>query len=182
MTTIIGLLRAVNLAGHNTISMSDLRDLLTGLGARDVRTLLQSGNVVFRSDVRTTAALEQQIEGAAAKQLHLATDLFVRTAEEWKALIAANPFPREAKQDPSHLLAMPLKSAPKPVSVTALQRAIVGRESVRVHGRCAYVVYPDGIGRSRLTTALIEKNLGARGTGRNWNTVLKLDALADSMA
>jgi uncharacterized protein (DUF1697 family) len=182
MTTFIGLLRAVNLAGHNKISMSDLRDLLTGLGERDVRTLLQSGNVVFRSDVKTTAALEQRIEGAVAKQLDIATDLFVRTAEEWKALIAANPFPREAKQDPSHLLAMPLKTAPKPASVTALQRAIVGREVVRVHDRCAYIVYPDGIGRSRLTTALIEKSLGARGTGRNWNTVLKLDSLADSMA
>jgi len=181
MTTFIGLLRAVNLGAHNKISMSDLRDLLTGLGARDVQTLLQSGNVVFRSDVRTTVALEQQIERAVAKQLNLATDLFVRSAEEWKALIAANPFPREAKQDPSHLLAMPLKAAPKPASVTALQDAIVGREIVRVHLRCAYIVYPDGIGRSRLTSALIEKSLGARGTGRNWNTVLKLDALADSI-
>jgi uncharacterized protein (DUF1697 family) len=181
MTTFIGLLRAVNLGAHNKVSMSDLRDLLTGLAARDVTTVLQSGNVVFRSDVRSAAALEQQIEGALSKQLSIATDVFVRSAEEWKTLIKANPFPRETKQDPSHLLVMPLKSAPRPASVTALQRAIQGREMVLAKGRCAYIVYADGIGRSRLTNVLIEKHLETRGTGRNWNTVLKLEALADSM-
>jgi uncharacterized protein (DUF1697 family) len=64
--------------------------------------------------------------------------------------------------------------------VTALQKAIVGREIVRAQGRSAYIVYPDGIGRSKLTAAMIEKKLGTRGTGRNWNTVLKLAALASS--
>ena len=64
------------------------------------------------------------------------------------------------------------------LTVAALQQAIVGREVVQAGGHHAYVVYPDGIGRSRLTSALIEKALGTRTTGRNWNTVLKLDALA----
>jgi uncharacterized protein (DUF1697 family) len=172
----------VNLAGHNKIAMSDLRNLLTAIGAQDALTLLQSGNVVFRSNQRATAALERRIQDAAAERLGLATDVVVRSAWEWKALIAANPFPREAKQDPSHLLVMPLKAVPRPASVATLQRAISGREILRVHERCAYIVYPDGIGRSRLTLAFIEKNLETRGTGRNWNTVLKLDALADSMA
>jgi uncharacterized protein (DUF1697 family) len=182
MTTWIGLLRAVNLGAHNKISMSDLRDLLIGLGARDAKTLLQSGNVLFMSDVRFAAALEQQIEAALSKRLSVATDVFVRSARDWKAIIAANPFAREAKQDPSHLLVMPLKAAPKPASVKALQRAIQGREIVQADGACVYLVYPDGIGRSRLTTAVVEKHLETRGTARNWNTVLKLDALADSMA
>jgi uncharacterized protein (DUF1697 family) len=71
-----------------------------------------------------------------------------------------------------------LKEAPKRADVTALQRAIKGREVARAKHRHAYVVYPDGIGRSRLTTALIEKKLATRGTGRNWKTVLKLGALA----
>jgi uncharacterized protein (DUF1697 family) len=171
----------VNVAARNVISMSNLRDLLTGIGAQDGRTLLQSGNVVFRSDGRSAGALEQQIEAAAAERLRLTTDVFVRSAAEWKAIIKANPFAREAKRDPSHLLVVPLKATPKPVRVTALQGAIAGREIVRVHGPCAYIIYPDGIGRSRLTSALIEKHLETRGTGRNWNTVLKLDALADSM-
>jgi uncharacterized protein (DUF1697 family) len=134
--------------------------------------------VVFRSDVHTAAPLERVLEQAAAKSLGLETDFFVRTARDWKAIVAGNPFPEEAERDPSHLLVMFLKEAPNREDVTALQSAIKGREVVRAKGRHAYVVYPDGIGRSRLTSAFIEKKLATRGTGRNWNTVLKLGALA----
>jgi uncharacterized protein (DUF1697 family) len=175
----IALLRAVNLAGLNTVSMSDLKALLVGLGFEDVQTLLQSGNVVFEANGKTTA-LEQTLERAAAKQLRLDTPFFVRTAKEWQSVIDANPFPREAKDDPSHLLAVITKDPVDPANVTALQKAIVGREVVRAKGRCAYIVYPDGIGRSTLTTAMIEKKLGTRGTARNWNTVLKLSALVEA--
>jgi uncharacterized protein (DUF1697 family) len=73
---------------------------------------------------------------------------------------------------------MPLKSAPRAPQVEALRAAIKGRERVEVDGRHAYLFYPDGIGRSKLTNAVIESRLGARGTGRNWNTVQKLAALA----
>ena len=180
MTTYIALLRAVNLGPHNKIGMSDLRELLTGLGMQGVQTLLQSGNAVFQSDARTTP-LERLIEGAAARQLHVETDVMIRSHTEWKGIIASNPFRKEAKQDPSHLLVLPLKGSPVRGAAGALQAAIIGHEVVRVDGRCAYIVYPDGIGRSKLTSALIEKKLGIRGTARNWNTVLKLDALADSM-
>jgi uncharacterized protein (DUF1697 family) len=178
MTIHVGLLRAVNLPGHNKIGMADLRELLATLGMQDVRSLLQSGNVVFRSDVHTTTQLESVLEHAAAKRLGLETEFFVRTASDWKAIIAGNPFPEEAERDPSHLVVMFLKEAPDREDVTALQHAITGREVVRAKGRHAYVVYPDGIGRSRLTGALIERKLATRGTGRNWNTVLKLGALA----
>ena len=178
MTTYIGLLRAVNLAGYNKIGMADLRELLTRLGLRGVETLLQSGNFVCQSDARNAAELERLVEGAAAKQLGLTTDVLVRSDKEWKTLIAENPFPKEAKLDPSHLLAVVLKAAPDRASVKALEQAITGREIVTVKGRCAYIVYRDGIGRSRLTSAVIEKKLATRGTGRNWNTVLKLAALA----
>ena len=178
MTIHIGLLRAVNLAGHNKVGMADLRELLAGLGMRDVRSLLQSGNLVFRSGGRTTTQLERLLEDAAAKRLGLVTDFLVRTANDWKAVMAGNPFPQEAARDPSHLLVIFLKEAPDREKVTALQKAITGREVIQAKGRHAYIVYPDGIGRSRLTSALIEKKLGTRGTGRNWNTVLKLGALA----
>jgi uncharacterized protein (DUF1697 family) len=181
MTTYIALLRAVNLGPHNKVGMSDLRELLAALGMKGVQTLLQSGNAVFQSDARTSAQLEPVLEGAMAKQLHVETAVIVRSHKEWKGMIANNPFPKEAKQDPSHLLALPLKESPARGAAGALQDAISGREVVRVDGRCAYIIYPDGIGRSKLTSTLIEKKLGTRATGRNWNTVMKLDALADSM-
>ena len=178
MTTHIGLLRAVNLGPLNKVDMADLRDLVIEVGLKDARTWLQSGNVVFSSVGRTTAQLEQLLEGAAAQRLGVETQFFVRSARDWQAVIAGNPFPKEAKDDPSHLLVVLLKDAPVPTSVAALQKSIAGREVVRVKGRCAYIVYPDGIGRSRLTSAVIEKKLGTRGTGRNWNTMLKLATLA----
>jgi uncharacterized protein (DUF1697 family) len=71
-------------------------------------------------------------------------------------------------------------AAPKATDVEALQAAVQGPEIVRSHGRQLYLVYPEGIGRSKLTNTLIERKLGTRGTGRNWNTVLKLAALIDA--
>lgn len=174
MTTYIALLRAINVAGHQPVAMADLRTLLTRLGYTDVRSLLQSGNLVFTGKRQAPAAIERRVEEAAATRLGLRTDFFVRTAEEWKAIVVANPFADVAERDPGHMLVMPLKDVPNAEQVRSLQQAIVGRELVRAEGRQAYLVYPDGVGRSRLTHALIEKKLATRGTARNWNTVTKL--------
>jgi uncharacterized protein (DUF1697 family) len=178
LTIHVGLLRAVNLSSHNQVAMSDLRDFLTQLGFGNPRSLLQSGNVVFQSTGRRSANLEGLLKAEAEKRLDLRTDFFVRTAEEWRAVVAANPFPEAAERDPSHLVVLFCKEAPSANDVKALQAVIKGPEVVRAEGKQAYIVYPNGIGRSRLTVALIEKKLGTRGTGRNWNTVLKLEALA----
>jgi uncharacterized protein (DUF1697 family) len=83
----------------------------------------------------------------------------------------------EAKSDPAHLVLVALKDAPGPDAALALQRAVKGRETTRVVGREAFIVYPDGIGGSKLTMVAIERALGTRGTGRNWNTVQKIAAL-----
>src|SRR5207302_357737 len=122
--------------------------------------------------------LEHLLEQETAKRLGLRPDFMVRTADEWAAVVAGNPFPEMAERDPGHLLVMFLKQAPAAAAVEALQAAITGPEVIRADGRHAYIPYPDGIGPSRLTSNLIESKLGTRGTGRNWNTVLKLAALA----
>jgi uncharacterized protein (DUF1697 family) len=157
--------------------MSDLRGLLARLGLKDAQSLLQSGNLVFRSDART-GDLERLLEAEADKRLGLRTEFFVRTAEEWKALIARNPFHAAAESDPSHFVVVFLKDAPDAKRVGALQAAITGPERVLSEGRQAYITYPAGIGNSRLNAGVIDRALGTRGTGRNWNTVLKLGALA----
>src|ERR1700691_6060260 len=101
----IALLRGVNVGGHRAVAMSDLRDLITDLGFSDARTLLQSGNLVFRGDGRTSAALEQLLETEAAKRLGLQADFLVRSADEWKDVVARNPFPKEAERDPRRFAA-----------------------------------------------------------------------------
>jgi uncharacterized protein (DUF1697 family) len=180
MTTYIGLLRGINIGPHKRIAMAGLKTLLGELGFEDPRTLLASGNVVFRADAQSTAALERVLKTATAQHLGVETEYFVRTAKEWNAIIEANPFPADAKRDPSHFIVMCFKDAPSASAVKALQAAIVGRETVKTKGLQAYCKYPDGMGTSKLTIGLIEKMLGTRGTARNWNTVMKLGALAES--
>jgi len=177
VVTRIGLLRAINVGGR-TVKMADLKAMAEGLGFTDARTLLQSGNLVFAGGTGDEAEVERALEAAAAARFGFDVDFIVRRAPEWAAMIAANPFPQEAIDDPSHLLAMPLKTAPATGGLTKLRTAIKGREQAEVVGRTAYLVYPDGIGASKLTIAVIERHLGVRGTGRNWNTVQKLAAMA----
>jgi uncharacterized protein (DUF1697 family) len=178
MATHVALLRGINVGGRGLIAMADLRALFEALGFADVKTLLQSGNVVFRGGRKSSAALERLLEVESEKRLNLTIDYLVRTAAEWESVVAGNPFPVEAKRDPSHLLVLFMKEAPDAKSVDALRAAITGPEILRAEGKQVYVVYPAGIGTSKLTSNLIERKLACRGTGRNWNTVLKLAALA----
>ena len=178
MTTYVALLRGVNVGGKKKVAMADLRGLLTDLGFQDGQSLLQSGNLVFRTEARSGDELEGLLEAETERRLGLSTTFFLRSADEWRAIVAANPFREAAERDPARLLVVALKDAPSAGVVEALRDAITGPETVRAEGRQLYAVYPDGIGRSRLTLDLIEGKLGTRGTGRNWNTALKLATAA----
>jgi len=178
MTVYIGLLRAVNLGDGTQVRMEALRALLRRMGLEEVQTLLQSGNVIFRSPHPQGSELEHLLSQRVSREFRLRTEVFVRSAEEWRTVVGENPFPREAEADPSHLVVVSLRAAPGAEHWAALDTAITGRERARGTGRHAYIVYPDGIGRSRLTMARIEKSLGTTSTARNWNTVTKLAAIA----
>ncbi len=172
----IALLRAVNVGGTGKLPMADLRAMAAGLGLEAPQTLLQSGNLVFRSD-EAPVALEARLAAATAARFGFPVRYFLRDTAEWADAIAANPFPDEAASHPGYVIVYFLTAAPEAASVGALQAAIRGPERVRAHGRQAYVFYPDGSGRSTLTIKMIEAKLGP-ATGRNWNTMLKLDELA----
>ena len=178
MTTHIALLRAINVGGHKKVAIADLRGLVAELGFDDVQSLLQTGNLVFRGGARRGAGIERMLEAQAEERLELSTTFFVRSAKDWEAIIAHNPFVDAARNDPGHLVVMFLKDAPSASATKALQAAIKGPEIVRSWKKHVYVAYPEGIGRSRLTNSIIEGKLGTRATGRNWNTVLKLAELA----
>ena len=178
MTTQIALLRAVNVGGTGKIAMTDLRSFFSELGFGDVRSLLQTGNIVFDSDARAGAELETFLEEEARGRLGLDTSFLIRTPGEWEAAIKANPFTEATRDNPAHLLVMALKDAPDTAAVKALEAAISGQERIHASGRQLYIDYRDGIGRSKLTNVLIERKLGTRGTARNWNTALKIAGLA----
>jgi len=175
MPTRIALLRAINVGGVS-VAMADLRAFFEKLGFESVRTLLQTGNVVFESSRK--GDLEKLLEAEAVKRMKLATDFLVRDAREWQAILDGNPFPKMAETDPGHLIVMPLKDPPTAAGVAALRSAIPGREKVEPGSRHLYLTYPDGIGTSRLTIRVIESKLGTRGSARNWNTARKIAAAA----
>jgi uncharacterized protein (DUF1697 family) len=174
MSTFIALLRGINVGGHRKISMSDLRTVASDAGFDDVRTILQTGNLVFTASRGSATSIERKLEEATERELGVRTDFLVRTADEWADIVSGNPFEREAESHPSHLLLLVLQQPPSTEAVAKIQEQVKGRERIGAGERHLYVSYPDGIGTSKLTSALIERALGTKGTARNWNTVLKI--------
>jgi uncharacterized protein (DUF1697 family) len=174
----IALLRGINLGSRRRVSMPELRELLGDLGYEDVRTLLQSGNVVLTSSLRgdrLARALEQQI----ADGLGVDPAVVVRTRDELAAVVEANPF-ADVMTDGRRLQVSFLAGDPDPAYVRELEAADLGDERVAVIGRELFAWHPDGIQRSALVKLITEKRLGTAATARNWNTVGKLLALADA--
>jgi uncharacterized protein (DUF1697 family) len=170
-------LRAVNLGDETRVSMAALRDALSSAGFENVRTILQSGNVVLSSDAPSTAAVEHRVRETLVRISGRSTEVFARTPAEWSDVVASNPFGRAARDDPGHLTVLLLKSSPSTERWKALADLVSGREQTQGTGSHGYVYFPDGIGRSRLSLARIERALGTPGTLRNWNTVTKVAAL-----
>lgn len=165
----IALLRAVNVGGTGKLAMAELREVCAEIGLQDVTTYIQTGNIVFRDGP------VEQLAPALAQSHGLRTEVILRTLEEWRRAIAANPFP---DAEPARLLYYFLAADPPPESVTAAESFWAGPEQVRVLGRQAYLHFPNGIGASRFPFPKLEKLLGCPGTGRNANTVNKLLELA----
>jgi len=181
MAVLIAFLRAVNVGGNAMIKMAALKDMFDELGYRDARTLLQSGNVIFRA-ATTPDAAAKRIGAAIRKTFALDVDVVVRSAEELRKAAAANPFPAASRQDPSRLLVTFLATAPTAAAIKALSSSKFAVEKFKVLGREMYTHYAGGIAKSKLSPAIVDKTLGTRGTARNWNTVTKLIAIADEFA
>ncbi|MEU4645221.1 DUF1697 domain-containing protein [Micromonospora sp. NPDC023814] len=173
----VALLRGVNVGGAQ-VGMADLRRLVAGLGHDDVKTYLQSGNVVFGSTVRDAEALARGIERAIADELGLTVPVLVRSGRELAAVAGGNPY-ADGEDDPTRLLVAFLATAPEKSTVDAL--TVPGGENVAftVTGREVYLHYPDGgYGRSKFTNNYLEKKLGVVATTRNWRSVRALAELA----
>ncbi|HZY85403.1 MAG TPA: DUF1697 domain-containing protein [Gemmataceae bacterium] len=168
----IALLRGINVGRAKRVAMADLRALVEGLGYRDVRTLLNSGNVVFTGP-RATAA---RIEKALAAGLGVSSRVTVLTAEDLAAAVAECPL-LEVADDPSRLLVAFLRDPADRPKVEPLAKQDWAPEALAVGTRVAYLWCPQGMLDGRLAEA-VGRALGEAVTTRNWATVLKLHALA----
>ena len=173
----IAFLRAINLASNRRVSMSALRELLTDLGYDDVRTHLQSGNVVLTSSV-SAKRLEGDLEKHLAARLGLDIQVLVRTRNQLADVIKRNPLGKVA-DNPSRYMVSFLSAKPSAKVVRELAKVDVAPEQFVVSGREIYAWYPNGFQKARLGKVLSEQWLGVTATARNWNTVTKLLELAD---
>lgn len=175
MTTTYFFLRGINVGGNNLIKMAELRDIASDLGWENPRTLLQSGNLVAEAPASSDVGSELSKVLLERKQMKVA--VLVRTRSELDSVIAKNPFKEEAERDPSHLLVLFMASEPPTELVESVQKAIVGPERIHAFGNHLYMVYPDGIGDSKVGKTPGWNELTKGGTARNWNTILKLTNL-----
>jgi uncharacterized protein (DUF1697 family) len=167
MTAYVALLRAVNVGGRGILAMKDLQALCSELGLDNVRTYIQSGNVLFESK-RPEAALRRMIEAAITNKLGRPVQALIRTAAELKAILEANPFP-DAQPEQVGVVFLP-----KPPRSTILADIVIlGEEELEAIGREVFVHYPDGMGRSKLKLPF-----ATDGTTRNLNTVATLLAMS----
>ena len=173
----IALLRGINLGARRRVSMAELRELLVDVGYGDVRTHLQSGNVVLASEA-PPARLGRRLEKQIADRLGIEVDLVVRTRDELADVVARDPFGEHA-DDPKRYQVTFLSAEPSSQVASNLALADLAPERVVVSGREIYAWHPNGIQRSPLAALLTDRRLGVTATARNWSTITKLLTMAD---
>ena len=169
----IGLLRAINVGGTKKLLMAELRAMFEAAGCTDVRTYIQSGNVVFRAEPalaeRIPALIEAEIAAAKGFQVPVVT----RTAAELSAIVSGNPF-LAVGADPARLHVGFLAGEPSAARIAELDPDRSPSDAFKVRGREVYLHSPNGTARSRLTVDYFDRVLGTTITIRNWRTVGKL--------
>ena len=169
----VALLRGINVGGKNKLPMKELAAMFADVGAGDVQTYIQSGNVAFRAQAALAELLPAAVTSAIAKLFGFEVPVVMRTAEELRKVATGNPF-LLAGADESALHVAFLMKKPGPAEISALDPGRFPPDELELHGREIYLRCPSGIARTRLTTAYFDSKLGTTSTVRNWRTVLKM--------
>lgn len=175
MTHRIILFRGMNTGGVRA-PVGEQRAMAQAMGLKNPRTLQASGNLVVESALATDR-LEADIEAAMERTFGLKVAAMVRTPEQWSRLIAANPFPDQAAAHPAKVVAMVMKDGIKAGALAGCRALAAGGEAVEAVDDVLYFWFPNGQGESAIFKKATPRLLGM-GTGRNWNTVLKLGEMA----
>jgi uncharacterized protein (DUF1697 family) len=181
MPTYIALLRAVNVGGTGKLPMADFRKLLSQLGFRNVETYIQSGNAVFDAP-GSPASVTKSVSTALATFMGKPVPVLVRGRDDLSGVIAANPFAAEAEADGARVHVVFLSARPAKPASAGLDRIVAQyparRDRYYLAGDTLYLHLPDGAADSKFTAVALDRILGVTATARNWNTVLKLHAMA----
>ncbi len=173
MATWIGLLRGVNVGGRNKLPMADLRRIATDCGHTEVRTYIQSGNVVFDAKEKDARKLAAQLRAAIAKETEIDCAVVLRSADELAATIAKNPFPDDREH--VHVVFMDTP----PIAPPTFDASKYAPDELAISGRDVYLHLPNGVGRSKLA-ADVGRKKELTGTARNWRTIETLVEMASA--
>ena len=172
-STYVALLRGINVGGKNRLPMRDLTCIFDEAGCRHIRTYIQSGNVVFEADSRSSEEIAGRVVAAIAERFGLAIPILLRTAAEMDDVARGNPF-LEAGAPADALHALFLADWPEPRRVASLDPERSRTDAFVVRGREVYLWLPNGAARTRLTNDYFDSRLGTTSTGRNWRTIVNL--------
>jgi uncharacterized protein (DUF1697 family) len=175
------MLRGINVGPHKRIKMDRLRALFEGLGFDQVKTYIQSGNVVFKTAKASPAGLCKRIEQRLLSDFGFSVSVILRTREEMEKAIGSNPFLAEKGIDPSKLHVAFLSEAPLSAALGKLEALILAPDRARRLGKELYLYFPDGVSGSSLWKHPLDRVLAVTTTMRNWNTVNQLYAMAEEL-
>lgn len=179
MNTYIALLRGINVGGHNKLPMRELRAVLEDLGLHNVKTYIQSGNVVFQSEREDAPALSDELTAAIQQSHGFAPAVLLLDKKTFRAAMDANPFP-EAQTEPKSLHLFFLSGAPDDPDWDALESLKKENERYQLIGKVFYLHAPDGIGRSKLAERF-GRGWDVTVTARNWRTVEKIMSMVEEL-
>ena len=176
METFIALLRGINVGGKNVLPMGELCRTLKGVGLKDIKTYIQSGNVVFQGQADRANELPTDIGNAININHGFTPQVIVLTRQELQDAITGNPFP-DAENEPKTLHLFFLQSVPANPDIPKLESLRATGEQYQLSGNVFYLQTPEGFGRSKLASN-VEKSLGVALTARNWRSANKVLSLA----
>jgi uncharacterized protein (DUF1697 family) len=179
MATYVGLLHSIVIDAKRRVVMSELRAIAQSLGHTNVRSLVSSGNLVFETNEISVPAIEQALEKAFAAFHGKHVDIIVKTAEDWRRIVASNPFPAESGTAPDRVGIRIMRDALRPDLADFLRPYQTDGERVAIVDGHVWVHYQGQASLSKLAGQLTPRRMGGIGTARNWNTVRRLGEMLD---
>lgn len=180
METYISFLRGVNMTGHNSVKMSDLKVIYKNLGFSDAETYIQSGNVIFRSASSLSISYTSSvIEKEILERYKFNVPVMIRTADEIRKLFSVNPFLKEENFDPAKMATIFLSEIPSEDQIQKVINIDYPPDKFKISGSEIFIYCPNGFGKTKLYTNFFEKKMGVIGTARNWKTIISIIELAE---
>ncbi len=179
MQSFISILRGINVSGQKKILMADLKVLYEDLKFKDVKTYIQSGNVIFKSAEKSSnAGLAKRIEEAIFKKYSFDVPVIIRSEDEMKQIISENPFLKGKNIDEKKLHITFLSEIPSEENAMSIQSMDFFPDRFIIRNKEIYLLIPGSYGETKISNAFFEKKLKIKATTRNWNTVNKLTEMA----